>query len=50
MLQTLQIAPVQVKVGNNLENLLNNIKKIVYSLYRSKDILKKRIQCHIKSI
>ena len=50
MLQTLQIAHVQVKVGNNLENLLNNIKKIVYSLYRSKDILKKRIQFHIKSI
>ena len=36
MLQRLPIALAQVKSGNNLENLLNEIKQIVYSLYQSK--------------
>ena len=41
MLQRLPIAPAQVKVGNNSENVLNRIRKIVYSLYQSKGIPKK---------
>ena len=41
MLQRLPIALAQVKAGNNSENLLNEIRKIVYSLYQSKEITKK---------
>ena len=41
MLQRLPIALVQVKAGNNSENLLNEIRKIVYSLRQSKEITKK---------
>ena len=41
MLQRLPIALVQVKDGNNSENLLNEIRQIVYSLYQSKQTLKK---------
>ena len=40
MLQRLPIAPAQVKAGNNLESLLNEIRQIVYSLYPSKKITK----------
>ena len=36
MLQRLAIALAQVKAGNNSENLLNEIRQIVYSLYQSK--------------
>ena len=36
MIQRLPIALAQVKAGNNSERLLNEIKKIVYSLYQSK--------------
>ena len=36
MLKILSIALAQVKTGNNSENLLNEIRQIVYSLYRSK--------------
>ena len=36
MLQRLPIALAQVKAGNNSENLLNKIRKIIYSLYQSK--------------
>ena len=43
-LQRLPIALAQVKAGNNSENLLNEIRQIVYSLYRSKEIIKKSIQ------
>ena len=39
MLQRL-IALAQVKAGNNSESLLNEIRKIVYSLYQSKQITK----------
>ena len=38
MLQRSPIAFAQVKAGNNLESLLNEIRKIVYSLYQSKQI------------
>ena len=39
ILQRLPIALAQVKAGNNLESLLNEIKQIVYSLHQSKLIL-----------
>ena len=41
MLQILSIALAQVKAGNNSENLLNEIRQIIYSLYQSKEITKK---------
>ena len=41
MLKRLPITLAQVKAGNNSESLLNEIKQIVYSLYRSKEITKK---------
>ena len=41
MLQTLSIAPAQIKAGNNSENLLNKIRQIVCSLYQSKEMKKK---------
>ena len=50
MLQRLPIALVQVKAGNNSENLLNEIRQIVYSLYQSKEITKKVYNNIIKSI
>ena len=34
MLQRLPIALAQIKAGNNSESLLNEIRKIVYSLYQ----------------
>ena len=33
MLQKLPIALAQVKAGNTSENLLNEIREIIYSLY-----------------
>ena len=42
MLQGLPIALAQVKAGNNSENLLNEIRQTVYSLYQSKQITKKK--------
>ena len=41
MLQRLPIALAQVKAGNNSDNLLNEIRQVVYSLYQSKEITKK---------
>ena len=41
MLKRLPIAFAQVKAGNNSENLLNEIWQIIYSLYQSKEIIKK---------
>ena len=41
MLKRLPIALAQVKAGNNSESLLNEIRQIVYTLYRSKEITKK---------
>ena len=40
MLKRLPIALAQIKAGNNSESLLNEIRQIVYYLYRSKKILK----------
>ena len=31
----------QVKAGNTSENLLNEIRQIIYSLYRAKEVTKK---------
>ena len=41
MLQRLPIALAQVKAGNASENILNEVRQIVYSLYRAKGITKK---------
>ena len=50
MLKRLPIALAQVKAGNNSESLLNEIRQIVYSLYRSKEITKKAYNNIINSI
>ena len=50
MLKRLPIALAQIKAGNNSESLLNEIRQIVYSLYRSKEITKKVYNSIIKSI
>ena len=41
MLQRLPIALVQVKGGITSEDLLNEFRQIIYSLYREKEITKK---------
>ena len=41
MLQRLPIALTQVKASNTSENLLNEIRQIVYFLYQSQEITKK---------
>ena len=40
MLQRLPIALAQVKAGNTSENLLNEIKQIIYYLYQEKEVAK----------
>ena len=50
MLQRLSIALAQVKAGNNTENLLNETRQIIYSLYQSKEITKKVYNNLIKSL
>ena len=50
MLKRLPIALAQVRAGNNSESLLNEIRQIVYSLYRSKEITKKVCNNIINSI
>ena len=50
MLKRLPIALAQVKAGNNTESLLNEVRQIVYSLYRSKEITKKVYNNIINSI
>ena len=49
MIQRFPIALAQVKAGNNSENLLNEIRQIIYSLYQSKEISKKVYNNLIKS-
>ena len=41
MLHRLPIAHSQVIAGNTSENLLNEFKQIIYSLYQAKEITKK---------
>ena len=50
MLKRLPIALARIKAGNNSESLLNEIRQILYSLYRSKEITKKVYNNIIKSI
>ena len=50
MLKRLPIAVAQVKAGNNSESLLNGIRQIVYSLYKSKEITTKVYNNIIRSI
>ena len=50
LLKRLPIALAQIKAGNNSESLLNEIRQIVYSLYRSKEITKKVYNNIINSI
>ena len=50
MLKRLPIALAQIKAGNKSESLLNEIRQIVYSLYRSKEITKKVYNKIINSI
>ena len=50
MLQRLPIALAKVKAGNNSEIFLNEIRQIIYSLYRSKQITKKLYNHIIKSV
>ena len=50
MLERLPIALAQVKAGNNSENLLNEIRQIIYSLYQSKEITKKMYNNFIRSL
>ena len=50
MLKRLPIALAQVKAGNNSESLLNEIRQIFYSLYRSKEITKKVYNNIINSV
>ena len=50
MLQRLPIALAQVKASNNSESLLNEIRKIVCSLYQLKQVTKKEYNNIIKSI
>ena len=41
MLQRLPIALAQVKADNTSENLLNEIRQVIYSLHQAKQITKK---------
>ena len=50
MLQRLPIALAQVKASNNSQNLLNEIRQIIYSLYQSKEITKKVYNNLMKSL
>ena len=50
MLQRLLIALTQVKVGKTSENLLNEIRQIIYSFYRAKEITKNVYKNIINSI
>ena len=50
MLQRLAIALAQVKTGNTSENFLKEIRKIIYSLYRAKEITKNVIDNIMNSI
>ena len=50
MLQRLPIALAKVKAGNTSGNLLNEIRQILYSLYRAKAITKRVFNNIINSI
>ena len=51
--QILEILPIefaQVKVGKTSENLLNEIRQVIYSLYQTKEITKKVYNNIVNSI
>ena len=50
MLPRLPIALAQAKAGNTFENLLNEIRQIIYSLYQAKEITKKMYKNMMNSI
>ena len=50
MLQRLPIALAKVIAGNTSENLLNEIRQIIYSLYQAKEITKKVYNNTLNSI
>ena len=50
VLQRLPITLAQVNVGNTFENLLNEIRQVIYSLYRAKQITKKLCKNIMNSI
>ena len=50
MIQRLPIALAQVKAGNNSQNLLNEIRQIIYSLHHANEIIKKVCNNLMKSI
>ena len=50
MIQRLPIAFAQVKADNTSENLLNEIRQIIYSLYQTKEVTKKVYKNIINSI
>ena len=50
MFNRLPIALAQIRAGSNSESLLNEIRQIVYSLYRSKQITKMLYNNIINSI
>ena len=41
MFQRFSIAHAQVKADNKPENVLNEIRQLIYSLYQAKEIIKK---------
>ena len=50
MLQQLPVALAQVQAGSNPENLLNEIRQIIDSLYQAKEITKKVYNNLMKSL
>ena len=50
MLQRFPTALVQGKAGNTSESLLNEIRQIIYSLYRAKEITKQLYNIIMNSI
>ena len=50
MLSRLPISLAQLKAGNNSEKLKNEIRQLLYSLYRSKKLTKEIYKCLIDAI
>ena len=50
MIQRLPITLTQIKAGNTFENLLNEIRQIIYSLYGAKKITKEMYNNIMNSI
>ena len=50
MLSRLPISLAQLKAGNNSQKLKNEIRQLLYSLYRSKKLTKQRYKSLINPI